>query len=152
LITLGLYSFLTSKHYYYHYYIGIIFSSIPLLFVISFSAIIIIPEVAILLILFFRGTDDSEKYIHTRVNKKANLFQHDPAISRYKYSAPCPTNLATQMDIVWNPDGTIPLDHEIKMVENRTLSLKNQVIVFIIASVFFVCSVLSVSNYFGLLF
>lgn len=150
LISLAFYSFLASKPYFYHFYIGIIISSIPLAFVIIYSAFLIVPEVVILLILFFRGTDDSEKYIHTRINKKANLFQHDPATSsRYKYSAPGPANLAVQMDIVWNPDGTIPLERETKMAEKRKINFKTQVIVFIIASVFFVCSVISVSNYFS---
>ncbi|TFG17408.1 MAG: hypothetical protein EU531_03495 [Promethearchaeota archaeon] len=150
LICSALYSFITSKSYFHQFYIGIIISSIPFVFFNNFTAFFIAPEVVILLILFFRGTDDSKRYLQMRVNKRANLFQHDPAIIRYK--GPVPVNLAIQMDLVWNPNGTLPLNNENRLLEKKAFSLKIQVIGFILATVFFVCLVLSVSNYYNLFF
>ena len=147
LISLALYSYLISKVYFYQFYIAIILSSIPLAFLFEYGAILIVPELIILLILFLRGTEQSVKYLQTRVNKKANLFQHDPAIVRYR--GPVPLNLGLQMDIIWNPNGTIPIEGEIKPSDKNISSIT---VSFILAATYFFCSVIAVSNYYNLRF
>lgn len=147
LISLALYSYLISKVYFYQFYIAIILSSIPLAFLFEYGAILIVPELIIFLILFLRGTEQSVKYLQTRVNKKANLFQHDPAIVRFR--GPVPLNLGLQMDIIWNPNGTIPIEGEIKPSDKNISSIT---VSFILAATYFFCSVIAVSNYYNLRF
>lgn len=74
LVSLALYSFLTTKSYYYYFYIGIIISSIPLVFVIHLSAVLIVPELIILLMLMYRGLTEGETYIKTYETGMANRF------------------------------------------------------------------------------
>jgi len=73
LIILALYSFLTTKPYYYYFYIGIIISSVPLMFIAYLSAVLIVPELIILMILLTKGLEQGSVYYKVRVNKNANL-------------------------------------------------------------------------------
>jgi len=63
LVSLALYSFLTNKSFYYYFYIGMILSSIPLVFVVHISAVLIVPELIILLMLMYRRLTIGETYI-----------------------------------------------------------------------------------------
>ena len=76
LIILGVYSFLTTKSYYYYFYIGIIISSFPLVFVVYTSAILIVPELIILLMLMYRGLTIGETYIKTYEAGLTNIPTH----------------------------------------------------------------------------
>ena len=147
LICLALLSFLNTKPHFFHFYIGIIISSIPLTFIISFSSILIVPEVIILIILFIRGTDSSEEYLRMRVKKNANLFQHDPAVTRL-YAA-TPLNLAYKMDVVWNPDSTVHISNDKELLEMKTFSLKMQLISLIFTFLYLACSIIAVNNYYN---
>ena len=133
LIILGFYSFLTTKSYYYYFYIGIIISSVPLLFLESsiffyLSAILIVPEFIILSVLLFNGLEQGSVYYKMRVDKKANLSQHDPAVT-YMRSGVHPT-LAFRMDEVWNPDSSLPNRSEEKLLEKKTFSMNMQILSF----------------------
>jgi len=141
LITLAFYSFLTTKSYYYYFYIGIIICSFPIIFIVPFSAILIVPELIILVILTLLGLDEGTSYYYKmRVNKKANLFQHDPAVTNLRSGTP--KSVAFRMDEVWNPDSTV-------LMQNTDVSLdmsnlKMQIITFLLTIVYFICSVISV--------
>ena len=140
LITLAFYSFLTTKSYYYYSYIGIIICSAPIIFIVPFSAILIVPELIILLILMLRGLDAGTSYYKMRVNKKENLFQHDPAVTNLRSGTP--KSLAFRMDEVWNPDSTVlMLNTDVSL---DTSNLNMQIITFLLTIVHFICSVISV--------
>ena len=131
LIILGFYSFLTTKSYYYYFYIGIIVSSVPLIFMLYLSAILIVPELIILLMLMYRGLTIGETYIKVYEAGLTNI----------------PTNLTT-IDViprngskskeVWNPDSTLPKRSEVKRLEGKTLNVKMQLLCFILTSVSFI--------------
>ena len=140
LITLAFYSFLTSKSYYFHFYIGIIMCSFPVMFVVIFSAILIVPELTILSIFILMGLDTGTSYYKMRVNKKANLFHHDPAVTNLRSGTP--KSLAFRMDEVWNPDSTLP-NHTADLSLDKT-NVKMQIITFSLTIVSFICSVISV--------
>jgi hypothetical protein len=114
--------------------------SFPVIFVVIFSAILIVPELIILSIFMLIGLDTGTSYYKMRVNKKANLFHHDPAVTNLRSGTP--KSLAFRMDEVWNPDSTLPMP-------NTDVSLdksngKMQIITFLITIVYFFCSVFSV--------
>jgi len=88
LITLAFYSFLTTKSYYYYFYIGIIICSFPIIFIVPLSAILVVPELVILVILSAYGLDSGTTYYKMRVNKQMNLFQHDPAVTNLLSGTP----------------------------------------------------------------
>lgn len=140
LITLAFYSFLTTKTYYYYFYIGIIVCSFPVIFVVSFSAILIVPELIILVILTLNGLDTGTKYYKMRVNKKANLFQHDPAVTNLRSGTP--KSVAFRMDEVWNPDSTVPIPNTDVSLEKSNFKL--QIITGLLTIGFFTSSVISV--------
>ena len=145
LITLALYSFLTTKSYYYYFYIGIIICSAPIIFIVPLSAVLIVPELIILLILMLLGLDEDPSYYYKmRVNKKANLFQHDPAVTNF-YSA-TPKALAFRMDEVWNPDSTLHMPKIDVCLKKNNLKVKMQIITFLLTIVYFICSIISVNN------
>ena len=135
LIIFGFYSFLTTKSYYFYFYIGIIISSFPLMFIVHLSAILIVPELIILSILLFNGLEQGSVYYKVRVNKKANLFQHDPAVTHLRSGVPA--YLAFRMDEVWNPDSTLPNRSEDKLLEKKTFSVKMQLLGFLLTIVSF---------------
>ena len=136
LIILGFHSFLTTKSYYFYFYIGIIISSVPLIFIVYLSAILIIPELIILIILLFNGLEQGSVYYKMRVNKKANLFQHDPAVTHLRSGVPA--YLAFRMDEVWNPDSTLPNRSEDKQLEKKTFNVKIQLLSFLLTFVSFI--------------
>lgn len=136
LIILGLYSFLTSKFYYYYFFIGIIISSVPLMFIVHLSAILIFPELIILFILLINGLEQGSVYYKVRVDKKANLFQHDPAVTHLR-SAVNPY-LAFRMDEVWNPDSTLPNRSEEKLLEKKTSNVKILLLSFLLTFASFI--------------
>jgi len=139
LVGLAFYSFLTSKSYYYYFYIGIILSSIPIIFIIYLSAVFIVPEVIVLVVLLFNGLNQSANYYKMRVDKKANLLQHDPAVSGIWRMTP--GNYAARMDEVWNPDSALPMTNgEVEVKMNIYL----QLLTTLLSSVFFVCAIISV--------
>ena len=143
LITLAFYSFLSTKSYYYYFYIGIIICSAPIIFIVPLSAILIVPELIILVILMLRGIDEGTSYYYKmRVNKKANLFQHDPAVTNFRSATP--KSLAFRMDEVWNPDNTLPMPKSDVCLKKNNLKVKMQIITFLLTIVYFICSVISV--------
>ena len=89
----------------------------------------------------------SEKYLQIRVNKKANIYQHDPAILRY--NTPALETLGLKMDLMWNPNGTIQIESERKPSKKNNFSI---IISFVLAAIYFSCSILAVSNYYGIFF
>ena len=140
LIILAFYSFLTTKSYYYYPYIGIIISSFPIIFTVVLSRILIVPELTVLFILALRGLDTGTSYYKSRVNKRANLFHHDPAVTNLRSGAP--KSVAFRMDEVWNPDSTLPMPNtDVSLNKNN---LKMQIITFFLTIVFFIFSVISV--------
>jgi hypothetical protein len=147
LIILGLYSFLTTKSYYFYFYIGIIISSVPLMFILYLSAILIVPELIVLFILLLNGQEQGSVYYKMRVNKKANLFQHDPAITNF-FSSGLSKTLMFRMEEVWNPDSSIPLKSENKRLEKITFSVKMQLLCFILTSVSFISFMIYVSRFY----
>ena len=140
LVTLAFYSFLTTKSYYYYFYIGIIICSFSIIFIVPLSAILIVPELIILVILMLRGLDTGTIYYKMRVNKKANLFQHDPAVTNLRSGAP--KSVAFKMDEVWNPDSTMPMPNTDVSLDKS--NLKMQILTFLLTIVYFICSVISV--------
>jgi len=146
LIILGFYSFLTTKSYYYYFYIGIIISSFPLIFIVQFSAILIIPELIILSILLINGLEQGSVYYKMRVNKKANLFQHDPAVTHLRSGVPA--YLAFRMDEVWNPDSSIPLKSENKGLEKKSFNIKMQILSFLLTIVSFISFIIYVNKFY----
>ena len=146
LIGLALYSFLTSKSYFYYFYFGIVISSIPIVFVIYFSAILIIPEVLVLVVFLFNALDQSSNYYKMRVDKEANLLQHDPAVSGMLRNTP--GYPAFKMDEVWNPDSSIDTPKEEKRDEKVKKNRSPQLLTVLSASVFLICAIISVSYYY----
>ena len=140
LIILAFYSFLTTKSYYYYSYIGIIICSAPIIFIVPLSAILIVPELLILMILLSNGLEQGAMYYKMRVDKKANLFQHDPAVTHLRSGVHAP--LAFRMDEVWNPDSTVPMPNTGASLEKS--NLKMQIITFLLSIVYFICSAISV--------
>ncbi len=136
LIILGFYSFLTTKFYYYYFYIGIIISSFPVMFIVHLSAILIVPELIILTILLFNGLEQGSVYYKMRVNKKANLFQHDPAVTNLR--SPVAPYLAFRMDEVWNPNGALPIRSEDELLEKETSNVKMLSLSFLLTIVPFI--------------
>ncbi len=98
------------------------------------------PPLIILFILMLRGLDTGTSYYKMRVNKKANLFQHDPAVTNLRSGAP--KSVAFRMDEVWNPDSTVPMPKTDVSLDKS--NLKIQIITFLLTIVFFICSVNSV--------
>ncbi len=142
LIILGLYSFLTTKSYYYYFYIGIIVSSVPLIFTVHLSAILIVPELIILIILLLNGLEQGSVYYKMRVDKKANLFQHDPAVTHLLSGVYAP--LAFRMDEVWNPDSTLPIRSEDKLLEKNASNVKIILLSFSLTIVSFISMIIYV--------
>lgn len=65
LIIFALITFIANGAYYYYFFIGIIFSSIPFIFLLPYNSYIIIPEVIIILSLMYRNLTRGEAYIKT---------------------------------------------------------------------------------------
>ena len=146
LIILALYSFLKSESFYYYFYIGIIISSIPIIFTVYLSAILIVPEVLIIFFLLINSLDLGANYYKTKVNKKDKGFYHDPAISGiYR---PTPGNLGLKMDEVWNPDSTIPIPKQKVDIEKTKLKMSLQFINVLLTCAFFICGLILVFNYY----
>jgi hypothetical protein len=143
LIILAFYSFLTTKSYYYYCYIGIIICSFPIIFKVQLSAILVVPELVILVILSVYGLDSGTAYYKTRVNKKANLFQHDPAVTNLRSGTP--KALAFRMDEVWNPDSTLPMSNTNVSLNKSNINM--QIVTFLLTIIYFICSVISVYNF-----
>jgi hypothetical protein len=142
LITLAFYSFLTTKSYYYYFYIGIIICSFPIIFIVPLSAILVVPELVILVILSAYGLDSGTTYYKMRVNKQANLFQHDPAVTNLLSGTP--KALAFRMEEIWNPDSTIQLPNTDVGFKKNNSRVKMQIITFLLTIIYFICSVISV--------
>ena len=141
LITLAFYSFLTTKPYFYYFYVGIIICSFPIIFIINLSALLIVPELVILIILMLLGLDAGTSYYYkSRVNQKANLFQHDPAVTNLRSGAP--KAVAFKMDEVWNPDSTLLMPKTDVSIDRS--NVKMQIITFLLTIVYFISSVISV--------
>jgi len=142
LITLAFYSFLTTKSYYYYFYIGIIICSFPIIFIVPLSAILVVPELVILVILSAYGLDSGTTYYKMRVNKQMNLFQHDPAVTNLLSGTP--KALAFRMEEIWNPDSTIQLPNTDVGFKKNNSRVKMQIITFLLTIIYFICSVISV--------
>jgi len=139
LITLAFYSFLTSKSYYYYFYIGIILCSFPIIFIVHLGALLIVPELIILLILMARGLDAGTIYYKMKVDKKASIMHHDPAVfNQYSRISVKPG----RMDEVWNPDSTLPMPNIDASLDKG--NQKMQLITFLLTIVYFICSAISV--------
>lgn len=140
LITLAFYSFLTTKSYYYYFYIGIIICSFPIIFIVPLSAILVVPELVILVILSAYGLDSGTTYYKSRLNKQANLFQHDPAVTNLLSGTP--KALAFRMEEIWNPDSTLPMPNTDVSFDKSMVKI--QIITFLLTIIYFICSVISV--------
>ena len=139
LITLAFYSFLTAKSYYYYFYIGIIISSAPIIFIVHLSDVLIVPELIILLILMARGLDSGTIYHKMKVDKKASIMHHDPAVfNLYSRISVKPG----RMNEVWNPDSTLPMPNIGAGLEKSNINML--IITFLLTIVYFICSVFSV--------
>ena len=146
LITLAFYSFLTTKSYYYYLSIAIVICSAPIFFIVPLSIVLIVPELVILMILLITWLDQGTKYYYEmRVDKKANLFQHDPGVTHFRSEGPAA--LAFRMDEVWNPDSTLPMPNTDVSLDKSNLEVKMQIITSLLTSVNFICSIISVYNY-----
>jgi hypothetical protein len=150
LIGLAFYSFLTSKSYFYFFYFGIVISSIPIIFIVYISAILIVPEVVVLVVILFNALDESSNYYKMRVDKEANLLQHDPAVSGMFRNTP--GYPAFKMDEVWNPDSAVDINKEEKLDEKVKSNRSPQLLTGITASVFLICAIISVSYYYIITF
>ena len=153
LIGVAFYTFIASKSYYYYFYIAIIISSIPIILVIPYSGFLIVPEVIIVVILLLNGLEQGSNYYKMRVNKKANVLHHDPGVTHLTYSqGSVPMATSFRMDEVWNPDSSIPLKGEDKILESKTFNVKMQVVGAIITLICFTFSlvpaILSFKHYF----
>jgi len=94
---------------------------------------LIVPELIILVILMLLGLDEGTSYYYkTRVDKKANLFQHDPAVTNLRSGAP--KSVAFRMNEVWNPDSTLPMPNIDGSLDKG--NLKMQLITFLLTIVF----------------
>ena len=139
LITLAFYSFLTTKSYYYYVYIGIIICSAPIIFVVQLSNLLIVPELIILLVLLARGLDSGTIYYKMKIDKKASIMHHDPAVfNRYSRISVKPG----RMDEIWNPGSTVPMPNTDMILDKSNLIM--QIITFVLTFVFFIYSVISV--------
>jgi hypothetical protein len=96
----------------------------------------VVPEVIILGILLLNGLNQGSVYYKMRVNKNANVFQHDPAVTSAYGSVS--RILAFKMDEVWNPDSSLPLKSEDKLLEKKTFSTKVQLLCFLLTLVSFI--------------
>ena len=142
LIILAFHSFLTTKSYYYYFYIGIIICSAPIIFVVHLSNLLIVPELIILLVLLARGLDSGTIYYKMKVDKKASIMHHDPAVfNRYSRISVKPG----RMDEVWNPDSTVPMPNTDVNLDKS--NLKMQLITFLLTIVYIICSVTSILIY-----
>jgi len=139
LIILAFYSFLSTKSYYYYFYIGIILCSAPIIIIVHLSAILIVPELIILLILMARGLDIGSIYYKMNVDKKASVMHHDPAVFNIRSRIALNPG---RMNEVWNPDSTLPMPNTDVSLDKS--NLKMQIITFLLTIVYFICSVISV--------
>jgi hypothetical protein len=90
--------------------------------------------------MLLRLDEGTKFYYKMRVNKTANLFQHDPAVTNLRSGAP--KSVAFRMDEVWNPGSTMPMPNtDVKLDKSN---LKMQIITFLLTIVYFICSVISV--------
>jgi hypothetical protein len=124
LVGLALYSFFTTKSYYYYFYIGIILGSIPLVFVIYISAVLILPELIILFMLMYRGLTYGEPNIKVYEAGLINI----------------PTNLTTIDVIPRKGRGT----KEFRNLEKKSLSVKMVLISLLLTAIFFSSSIISI--------
>jgi hypothetical protein len=115
------------------------------MFIVHLSAILIVPELIILTILLFNGLltillfnglEQGSVYYKMRVNKKANLFQHDPAVTNLR--GPVAPYLAFRMDEVWNPNGALPIRSEDELLEKETSNVKMLSLSFLLTIVPFI--------------
>ena len=139
LVTLAFYSFLTTKSYYYYFYIAIILCSFPIIFIVQYSAVLIVPELIILLILMARGLDSGTIYYKMKVDKKASIMHHDPAVFNLRGRIALNPG---RMNEVWNPDSTVPMPNTGASLKKS--NLKMQIITFLLTIVYFICSIISV--------
>lgn len=144
LIGVGFYTFLASKSYFFYFYIAMIISSIPLILVIPYSGFLTIPESIILVLLLISSLEQGSNYYKMKVNKKGNVFHHDPGVTHLTYGmqGSVPAASAFRMDEVWNPDSSVPLKSENKMLESKAFNKKMQVLGAIIALICFTFSLI----------
>jgi hypothetical protein len=110
------------------------------MFINPLSAILILPELVVLLILILYGLESATKYNQMRVDKQANLFQHDPAVTGTLRMNP--STLALKMEEVWNPDSTVPTQNtEVSLDRNK---LRMLIISSLLTIAYFLCSVITV--------
>ena len=145
LIGVAFYTFFTSKTYFFYFYIAIIISSPPIILAIPFIGFLIVPELTILLIFVINGLERGSVYYKMRVNKKANVFHHDPGVTHLTFSqGSVPMTSSFRMDEVWNPDSSIPLKSEDKLLESKTFNIKMQVNAAIITLICLIFSLIPV--------
>jgi hypothetical protein len=150
LIGLAYYSFLKSKPYYYYLYIGIVVSSIPIIFnrFLYLNVLFIAPEVLILLVLLINGLNPGSYYYKTRVNKTDTTFHHDAAVSGIYRMTP---GYGVKMDEIWNPDSAISMREEGKQFEKVNLNRNLQLLSVLLTSVFFICAIISVVYFYSII-
>jgi 3D (Asp-Asp-Asp) domain-containing protein len=88
--------------------------------------------------LLARGLDEGPIYYKMKVDKKASVMHHDPAVfNLYSRISVKPG----RMDEVWNPDSTLPMPNTDVSLDKS--NLKMQIIIFLLTIVSFICSVIS---------
>ncbi len=130
---------MSTKSYYYYFYIGIIICSAPIIFIVPLSAILIVPELIILIILIARSLDEGAIYYKMKIDKKSSRMHHDPAVFNLRGRLALNPG---RMNEVWNPGGTVPMPNTDVSLDKS--NLKMQIITFLLTIVYFICSVISV--------
>jgi len=122
---LAFYSFLTNKSYYYYFYLGMIVCSFPVIFVVLYGAILVVPELIFLVVLLFYERGYSANNQKMRVSKKANFF-----------------TIALRTGQVWNPGSSVQTPNtEVKINRGNIIM---GIIAFLLTIVLFIGSMLSV--------
>jgi len=101
--------------------------------------VLIVPELIILLILMARGLDSGTIYYKMKVDKKASIMHHDPAVFNLRGRIALNPG---RMNEVWNPDSTVPMPNTGASLKKS--NLKMQIITFLLTIVYFICSIISV--------
>ncbi|MBY9003467.1 MAG: hypothetical protein KGD73_05815 [Candidatus Lokiarchaeota archaeon] len=134
LVTLAFYSFLTTKSYYYYFYIGIIISSIPLIFVVYISSVLIVPELIILLTLIYRGLTIGETYIKTYEAGLTNIPTH---LTKTDF---IPKNINYRQ-----PESTTSIKNRNNNLENKNYNVKILIVSLLLTATFLSSSTISIS-------
>jgi hypothetical protein len=94
--------------------------------------------------LLARGLNESTIYYKMKVDKKASVMHHDPAVFNVRGRIALNPG---RMNEVWNPDSTLPMPNTNVSLDKSLV--KMQIITFLLTIVYFICSVISVNNFYS---